>query len=692
MMKDETRAGIFPLPGVGPPCVPTSRSRRIMGRYNYRSRVTAVANLSVSALNQLNTSFAGPSPLLPPPASGLPAAQSRITKRVVDAADRYVSRLSSSGSTSGDSCGDLDLTLGVQWKQSLAIQAMDALPRNYVTTDGPVPLIADRVSLPSVAGAVDLLDCLPPHLAKIYSSPEKCLRAAGSGISSPSTTGGKLPKPRAFASPSEYHALIKRMVDIKMVEFTENPIVVNGLFGVPKPDGNIRLVIDGRPANDVFVEPPHIALPTPDLLSKLEVPEGKKLYVAKTDLSDYYYRISIPAWMRKYFALPGVRAGDIDMGGTYGDDTTIYPCLTVLAMGWSHSVFCAQSIHEHIINSFTSLKPADRITPTSDLKVDRLRYCVYIDDVCWFSTVEDEVKRSQDEYISVMDVRHLPVKPSKVTRPSCNGVECLGMDVNGCDHTVGVRVEKLVALCKATQQLLQVGGATGIQLSRIVGKWTWAMLVFRPLLSIFNSVYRFIKSAQNKVYCLWRSVTMELDMAIRLAPLMYSSLSSPWFDRAIACDASLSGFGVVAATVSSEAIDYAVANSHPFFWVDNDRQAKANAPLVEAKWMTKIARPWRDTGKEHINQLELRAISASIRWMLSHPNSIRRRLFLVSDSQVCVGSLQKGRSSAHYLLRRIRPISACLIASGTQLNIYWIKSNLNPADKPSRIHEPPKVK
>ena len=51
-------------------------------------------------------------------------------------------------------------------------------------------------------------------------------------------------------------------------------------------------------------------------------------------------------------------------------------------MGWSHSVYLAQAAHEHMLNTNTGLRPADRIGSEQDLRVDRNRHSVYIDDLC----------------------------------------------------------------------------------------------------------------------------------------------------------------------------------------------------------------------------------------------------------------------------------------------------------------------
>jgi len=83
-------------------------------------------------------------------------------------------------------------------------------------------------------------------------------------------------------------------------------VCVNGLFGVAKGDA-IRLIIDCRPVNALLVPSPHVALPTPDLITKFHVPLDQPLFAAKVDLSDYYHRIKMPAAWHPYFALPAVR-------------------------------------------------------------------------------------------------------------------------------------------------------------------------------------------------------------------------------------------------------------------------------------------------------------------------------------------------------------------------------------------------
>jgi hypothetical protein len=426
------------------------------------------------------------------------------------------------------------------------------------------------------------------------------------------------------------------------------------------------------------------------------LPPGKpKVYVAKSDLSDFYFRFSIPDWMVPYFALPPVLSDSMgsEIVAQYGSGVKVFPCFRVLAMGWSHSVFVAQSIHEHVLNTRTKwCSPEERIGAGTNMLLlpDRVLHAVYIDDVCFIGLDPDLVRAALDEYLGIFAGLKLPAKPSKVVGPTADGVEVLGVVINGTDHIVGVAPEKMRRLCQVTSDLLAKRCATGLEVAHVVGRWTWAMLLARPSLSVFNCVYNFINKSGAIPFGIWRSVRRELWTAIRLAPLLFASLSVDWFHSVVACDASLSGQGVCVAPVdeiSEPIVAAAAVRSGILFEPDMVQEAMLNDSLLQGvsgdlRWRTIVAS--RFTKPEHINSLELRSACTAIRWVLSSPDSINRRLLLLSDSQVAVGALCKGRSSAHSLLARLRPTCALLLASGIQLSVRWIRSELNPADEPSR--------
>src|ERR1700682_5168964 len=94
------------------------------------------------------------------------------------------------------------------------------------------------------------------------------------------------------------------MMQAGMLSLTAQPEAVNGVFTVGKDAESDRLIIDAQPANRLFVDSPHVALPDPSHLVQLQVPRRRRMFAGKSDLSNYYHHLGLPVWMQPYFALP----------------------------------------------------------------------------------------------------------------------------------------------------------------------------------------------------------------------------------------------------------------------------------------------------------------------------------------------------------------------------------------------------
>ena len=103
-----------------------------------------------------------------------------------------------------------------------------------------------------------------------------------------------------------------------MVDFTVDPVTVCGAFCVPKDVDRLRFIVDARPANVAFVEPPSVKLPTPDLTAALTTDPARTLHAARVDLDNCFYRLEMPLEWWPHFALPPVRAADFG-------DMWVYP-------------------------------------------------------------------------------------------------------------------------------------------------------------------------------------------------------------------------------------------------------------------------------------------------------------------------------------------------------------------------------
>ena len=72
-------------------------------------------------------------------------------------------------------------------------------------------------------------------------------------------------------------------------------------FFVYKKTGNLRLILDCRPANRVFREAPYVRLGTAGEWANLRLPEDENLFVASGDIKDYFYACGIPECLGEYF-------------------------------------------------------------------------------------------------------------------------------------------------------------------------------------------------------------------------------------------------------------------------------------------------------------------------------------------------------------------------------------------------------
>lgn len=577
--------------------------------------------------------------------------------------------------------------------------------QGYLSSTPSLFISAKLVSLPSQAGTADLLAVLPPHLASLYSDPTNLLLP-------PSDVPPIKPlRVASLVSKKQYRLLIQRLSSLGMVDFTTQPKALNGLFAVAKDGGSSqRLIIDARPANSLFIPSPHIELPTPEIITHFDVPNGQTLFAAKADLDNFYHRLRLPIDWRPYFALPAIEAGDLNLPN-YAPSTLVYPCCTTLPMGFSHSVFLAQAAHEHLVDTRVPLlRRADRLIrqplwvdskepfvppsivastlppPSGDFSIDRLRYTIYIDDLNVYGTNEREINEALDQYTEALKAANLPPKPSKIVRATSGPIECLGVTVCGDTGLIGVAATKLESLRRATLRLLEEDACTGHQLAHLVGRWTWAMLVRRPSLACFSAVYRFIECAQGSRFNIWPSVRTELRAIVYLAPLLIASLKDVWSHNVIATDASMIAEGVVYS--EPPLMDIAATYKAPPSQPGHPAPPALVKMVTDNRWKNAVHHRWRQ--QQPIAVLELRAVLAAARWSsrtkpyIDATPSIGVHTLLLTDSASVYGAIIKGRTSAHSLLRPMRALAALLLAMGMWLRLQWLPSELNPADRLSR--------
>ena len=192
------------------------------------------------------------------------------------------------------------------------------------------------------------------------------------------------------------------------------------------------------------------------------------------------------------------------------------------------------------------------------------------------------------------------------------------------------------------------------QLESLLGEWAWSLLAFRPLFSVFFSVYRFVRLAGSSAspFSIWPSVRREFFVQLALLPLLRARLSRPVGSRGRVyfTDASSIGGAVVSRPVSLPHVTCVA--------VDTSRVWKYPA---------------------HINELEFRSVLEMLGLAeKGHTHQLR------VDSQVVLGILRKGRSSSWSLNKLSRKAAGLQLARGVGVNVVYVPSAENPADGPSR--------
>jgi hypothetical protein len=625
---------------------------------------------------------------------------------------------------------------GLSLDVAAALRAFDAsqlrvtsAPSSYDSITGVVPLVASQVALPDKLQHVHLLSTLPTGVSEVYSSPAALLLPQPEAAARLRAAG--LREPRVLADRAEYIRLVARMLQLGILELTTSPRCVNGLFGVPKSDSETRLILDARPANCYFADPPHVELPSPSHFAQLQVDRRQPFAVAKLDLSNFYHQLVLPTWMRPYFALPALAASELrglcsmpalpqPARDALLRGVPLFPCCVTLPMGFSHSVFLAQCVHEHVLYTHSGLSPRDNLLNLVSPVLDRPVHGLFIDDCV---IVGPTVAGTQAQFSAVLaayDKATLPAKASKCVSATTDAVTVLGVDLHGARGVISLSPERHAKLLAATAQLLSQPYVSGRQLATVLGAWTWQLLLRRPALSALKHSYRFVERFFNAHRSLWPCVGRELRVLMALSPLLLTDLRADWSPQLVAADSSSFAAGVVSTPYTASLLSalWPLASDHasllpaapqrPSPWPGQPVLAAAAAPpmqpvtrtrdqcsptserigsmLAAAHWSTVISTPWRMP--DHINRLELEAVLLSLRWLSSRTGLAGKRVPLLTDSSVAYHALRKGRSSAPSILALLRRCAAFTLAMGLSLYPIWVPSAVNPADSPSRQFDP----
>lgn len=580
-------------------------------------------------------------------------------------------------------------------------------------------------------------------------------RKAELGLNSPYSD------PILKSCPRVYAKFCKKLQESGLIEFRKTCVERVGAFTVWKKSGKQRLVIDSRLANLHFCKPDKVQLATGASFARLEVDEGPAVEVGGVDIADAFYNILLPEPLRKFFGLPSVMAKRVGVFETVEGPVLpgewIIPTLRVVPMGWTHALWVCQKCHEMLVNEIDCLPACRRMVdhnpipnienfgdfcgasfqkssvaksghgddkgcliPSSKMKSDRrgvldhsFVHTEYVDNFVALSQKPGLAFELADIVGRKLRSRGLPTHETE----GGAGVETLGWKFDSEGPVVRVTSRRLWRIRLATLELLRVGKANGKLIEKLVGHFTFAGLLQRGLLSVFQAVYVFIQRHYETEVPLWDEVRRELYWAASLIALVKRDLSSPWSDIVHATDASLWGRGIVSTKRSVE--DVRRVGSHNDRWRFTAEEEKtvfttetsasceawdcetlepkqqleqscvrASFPEVDLDF---IGEDWSEVEGSRWDRVEPIPIleGRALVWLLQHLARSQRNLgkkhLVLSDSMSAILAISKGRSSTSSMNRICRQVAALSFFTGMSLEGRWIPSELNPADLPSRF-------
>ena len=194
----------------------------------------------------------------------------------------------------------------------------------------------------------------------------------------------------------------------------------------------------------MFHTPPYTGLPTGSALGSIEVDGTRDVHFAGGDIADCFYRLGVPPGMENYFSLPGIAGAHIPEVAKQlrvAQHVRLVPCLRVLPMGWSWSLYIAQCVHECRIARLgidRSLFVMDK-RPGASIADDVSRVAVYVDNHMVMGHDSSDVRGKAGEITVDLDSAGLQ------THEHFDDTECdfVGLHFSGTDHTIRIAWRKV---------------------------------------------------------------------------------------------------------------------------------------------------------------------------------------------------------------------------------------------------------
>ena len=386
-------------------------------------------------------------------------------------------------------------------------------------------------------------------------------------------------------------ALVHMLLHRGLVVARLTRIATVGIFTVFKKGDLLRLVFDCRLSNLFCHKPPHSHLSTVGAVASIRLPpvtpsggcftasdpphsrfdselgdhdtlHGRPFVgsIVAVDLKDSFYLFIFYALSGLFCFEHAFSAGELGVD-RYIDDhgqwqpcdplTTLWVALCTLPMGWSWALyFCHHICTRGLLRAAACFglaeesaqqllvlagRPGPRVAP------GRPALAPYVDNfnaVCWDP---DDARQYLHSLTSVLDFWRLTYR---VENDGGAVWATVGVTLDVSRRLVYAKPERMWRLRGATLDLRAQGRCSGAVMRTIIGHLGFLSMVFKPFLSVFDHVYRFMVDNDDRVGVFSAHVLAELRCAAALIPVLVSSLASDFSEIAYTSDSSLKGYAI----------------------------------------------------------------------------------------------------------------------------------------------------
>ena len=409
------------------------------------------------------------------------------------------------------------------------------------------------------------------------------------------------------------------------------------IFNAAKNRDTDRQIGDrrGRNRHEGVIQGGSAALPCgPALCGLLLDPSRESFRISVADRRDFYHQLKVPPrrCLRNVLC-PGLKKVDLaglaalDVHRCLGDTPsgfagsapadTLYPCFGAILQGDALGVEFACSCHSNLLSAYGRLGPSTRLVggrpfpPGGD---QNLIEGLIIDD--WFAVACQPLSESgpsaSAEAFAVAqkaysDTGLFGSDKDLVDEP----VGCIaGAELDSSASTrklglalVGPGKEKRIALAAVTLEAARLPVTSDSLHLSIVGAWVSGFLFRRPLMCIFDRVFRLVKTStvderRPSRVALPRRTADELVLAASLFALLTSDAAAPWSETLFATDSSEQKGAIVEAEVPAELT--------AVLWRSAPKASDAGRLLTKEEAVLHRIDPDREEGLEHGTQPLLR--------------------------------------------------------------------------------------